>query len=197
MSSKYIKQFLYRGLFTLMVIGLIALITGFILLKNKWKQNISQEEFDRNAWQMIASPDLPQRFYLIYSKIRDFDQNTTIYEHLLNQFIGSNFKSCPCLEANYPWELATINRISLAMELERVVTPRKCLDYYFATKAFDSYGIQWASKDFFQKEMAALSDREMVQLAIMADRSMGYNIRYHPELFEKRIRLILQDLNNE
>lgn len=124
---KRLKKFLLY----LAAISIIILIAGYYWLTIKWKENISEQEFEKFAQEIINTPEFPERVYTIFGKTYLYDESTSTWEMIFKRVSNPNkVLGCGCMDANYPFETKTFNRISLALKLDKTVGPKKCIDFF-------------------------------------------------------------------
>jgi penicillin-binding protein 1A len=88
------------------------------------------------------------------------------------------------------------NEIMLALQLERKYSKNEILDMYLNTVYFGStaYGIEAASRTYFNKEPAKLTLGEAALLAGLPQRPNGYSPRRHPEEAIARRNVVLSKM---
>ena len=85
------------------------------------------------------------------------------------------------------------NEVMLALQLERKYSKNEILDMYLNTVYFGStaYGVEAASRTYFNKEPIELTIAEAALLAGLPQRPNGYSPRRHPDLAVARRNVVL------
>jgi penicillin-binding protein 1A len=88
------------------------------------------------------------------------------------------------------------NEIMLALQLERKYSKNEILDMYLNTVYFGSsaYGVQTASRTYFNKDPAQLTIAEAALLAGLPQRPNGYSPRRRPDLAIQRRNVVLDKM---
>ena len=190
---------------TLDIISLIAtlivlIVFGFYLyLNQKIDMSINKELYDYLVEEINASKDLPDRFYEMYGQVTGFTEKSTTNKYLFKGLMNlksPHFKNpCPCIDATYDLHInyrATIDKWNLGVALDKDASPKKCLDYYLSKFYFlyNTFGIQNASRFYYQKDLEQLTDDEMLELAIMTLNPSFYNKIRNPERLQRMVEEI-------
>ncbi len=88
------------------------------------------------------------------------------------------------------------NEMMLALQLEHKYSKNEILDMYLNTVYFGStaYGVEAASRTYFNKEPKELTIAEAALLAGLPQRPNGYSPRRHPDLALERRDVVLQKM---
>ncbi|MGZ5244385.1 MAG: transglycosylase domain-containing protein [Bacteroidia bacterium] len=173
---------------------LVVLLTIYIWLSVKWKENVSKQEFEKFEQEILNTPEFPEKVYSVFSKIYLYDENTSTWDMLSKRIMNPNKRSgCACMDTNYPFERETINRVSLALKLDKTVGPKKCIDFFLESCLYSNgkQGFSQASEFFFNKSASDLGDNEIASLILMTKAPTLYDFRRNPEIVNKEINKIL------
>jgi hypothetical protein len=149
----------------------------YLWVLNKWEENLTEEDFKNFSEKINESENLSEQFYKAYALVYDIDQNSTTLGFLFSLTWSFGENSCPCVEVSYPMITNKYERWSLGLKLDKVVSPKKCLDYYLQNFDFlnNAIGIHNASEIYFGKNSKDLTEDEYLKLAIMTLNPALYN----------------------
>ena len=174
-------------------ISIILILFGFYVWLNLRIDNvIDKETYNHFVEEIKASEDLPERFYEIYGQVTQFDKKSTVNRFIFHLIVQNKRKSCPCMEASYGIVVNTFDNWTVALALDKEVSPKKCLDFYLSKYDFlyNTRGINNASQFYYQKDLGQLNDDEMLELSIMTINPSLYNKIRHPERLRDKVEKI-------
>ena len=174
-------------------ISIILILSGFyVWLNQRIDHVIDKETYNHFVEEIKTSEDLPERFYEIYGQVTEFNKNSTINRFIFYLIVQNKRKSCPCMEASYGIVYDTFDTWTVALALDKEVSPKKCLDFYLSRFAFSYHlrGIKNASKFYYQKDLEQLSDDEMLELSIMTMSPTFYNKFRNPERLRDQVEKV-------
>ena len=161
--------------------GLLFLLGFYIYLTNGIDSVMTKEKQQKVFATIQDAPALPESFYEQYEKINPNGLERSYTASLLSRFFGKP-KPCAC-ETIYahPGYFDAYNSFAphiFMFEATHKVGGKKCLD--FALQKIDfangAIGITAASEKYFQKELVALNDSEVLDLLLMMENPTYFNL---------------------
>lgn len=145
---------------------------------------IAKEAYDRLIKEIKTNEEFPDRFYEMYGFVTGFSKKSTTNRYLIYDLLNER-KICPCVDLGFRiaygvtenYRLLGVNKITVALALDKDVSPKRCLDFYLSDfdYLYNTIGIKNASQFYYQKDIEQLSDDEMLELAVMALNPSLYN----------------------
>ncbi|WP_159778970.1 transglycosylase domain-containing protein [Flavobacterium sp. 9AF] len=161
--------------------GLLFLLGFYIYLRNGIDSVMTPAKQEKVFASIQAAPALPESFYEQYEKINPNGLERGYTASLLSRFFGKP-KPCAC-ETIYvhPGYFDAYNRFAppiFMYEATRKVGGKKCLDFALQKINFanGAMGVVAASKQYFQKDLASLTDSEVLDLLLMMENSSYFNL---------------------
>jgi hypothetical protein len=140
------------------------------------------------------SPQLPERFYEIYSAMYPNSLTPNSWMHEINHEADTDSKSyCVCREAFYaglyPSYVNSVEMMLVTNHAEQNVSQRECLNYYIKKKA------RWFKGHILYK-IEEKSDSEIVEIILLLENSSLYDKDRNPRVVNDKVNEILNKLNN-
>lgn len=140
------------------------------------------------------SPQLPERFYVIYETMYPDSLSPDTWMHFFNHGADSNGQTyCACREAFYvglyPLYVSSIDAMLITNYIEQNVSQRECLNYYVKKSA-------WWFKPSPLLNVNTLTDTEIIELFLRFENSSFYNKDRFPDRVQSKVNEILNKLNN-
>ena len=195
--KKIFKILLGLFLFGLSIALLIPI--GFAIYLETAIDRVASEENQKELFRRInESPELPQSFYETYNKYYPGTFETSFWESAITQVLTGKRKACHCKDIYY---FHYVNRLAsrfsaqiIALEVEEHCSQKKCFEYEMSEAgfAYGLRGIRNAAREFYNKELEELNEREIVALTIIPKGPSRYNPKRNPEKLNAAIDKILQ-----
>ncbi len=156
----------------------------FLYLKFDFNRNLDKEAFKAVVLEIQQTEKLPEAFVSMYTQIHPITNvNGVVYDGIMNK----QNRKCPCLYmtrlAYWPSNLTSgtlrlkMDQYFYAKKLEKQVSQLECLNGYTNSFGFlfKNIGIHNASRYYFDKELVALNEDEMITLILMLKNPRRYN----------------------
>ncbi len=194
-AFKYVKWILFF-VATSVIIGL----SGFVFyLETSIDKIMSKDKQKELMSAIILSSELPDSFYVTFSKYypKAFEQN--VWGSIIFQSFGIRTNECQCQEIyihpGYTDKWTEFTQPIVALEIEEHCSYKKCFEYNMSVSDFgmNTIGIQEASRRFYNKEIDKLSEREIVELMVIK-KAPG---RYNPMTNRRDLDLVVNKIINK
>lgn len=169
----------------IMLISFCVIIFGFYIWLNlSLNTVISKDSYKELVQEIRQTPQLPERFYGIYSKVAGVNIKSSSKNHITERIFNiltnqSNYKNgCPCIDAAYIQGInSTIDTWIVGLALDKEVTTEQCFAFYLShfDYLFSQIGIRNASKFYYNKEIEELNDDEMYEISVMTVNPAYFN----------------------
>lgn len=183
------------------IVGLILLYFGVrIWLYSRFDSVVQDLNYSEYVDELKSTSRLPDKVFEAYEKIHYYDERTTTNQFLtgipieLLKHRRNQTSRCSCVDVNYRFVYNTFDRWTVGLHLDNDVGSRKCLEYYLNNQDFlyNQIGIRNAAEFYFEKPLEALSEREMLELCLMARNPYMYNPITKPERIASGLKRYLE-----
>ena len=146
-------------------------------------------------------PKLPSSFYKILS---DYYPNKFKYGFWSSAFLalfGQEYVRCECrvvgfnsiFNTNGYYKKSRYAAAIIALEIEDYFSQQECFEYYMSVASFGNgiWGIREAAREYFNKSIEELDDREIISLIVIENATTYYNPLRNPTNLRKAVDKIL------
>lgn len=190
-----IKQLLKTGL---KVIGLLGLVTciyiGYVF--SPFNEDIDKEKIVELTEVIKESKKHDERLLLMYSKVNNNALEKSFWDNYWRMILKGENNRCPCWLVVRDARFINLrkriveNDFAITVKIEKEVSQKDCLNYYLENFRFLNRvrGIETAAKFYFQKEIANLSEDEMIGLIVMLENPVLYNPKRFKERHDEKVK---------
>lgn len=179
-----------RKIYKILKRFLLSLFLGILLvyasmrfwLSYRFDEVVKNINYEDYVEELKKSKPLPDRVFAAFSRVHLYNQHTSTDELILKtplRIFNSEIKpaDCPCVEVNYGLVFSFWDRLTVGLQLDQDVGPKKCLEYYINNFHFgyEKIGLREASLHYYQKSLEDLSEKELHTLCHMMKNPAYFN----------------------